>query len=62
MILYYEINFLPLILTHQQFSSFNLKPSIIFCLSSGDVYIYLSIFSSFVSELSFEDVFETLVI
>ena len=45
-----------------QFSSFNLKSSKIYCLSSGDIYFALSISSLFVSELVFGEDFETLVI
>ena len=40
---------------------FNLTLSIIFCLSSGDIYFSLSI-SSFVSKLFCSEVFENLVI
>ena len=41
----------------------NLRSSIIFCLCPGDIYLSLSIFSSsFISELFFGEVFDTLVI
>ena len=40
----------------------NLRSSIIFCLCIGDIYLSLSIFSSsFISELFFGEVFDTLV-
>ena len=52
--LLYYINFLPLILSRQNLSSFNLKSSIIFCFSSGNIYFSLSISSSFFSELFFD--------
>ena len=42
-------------------SSFNLKLLIIFCLNSGDIYIFLIISSSFVSGLIFGEVFDALV-
>ena len=40
----------------------NLRPSIVFCLCSGDIYLSLSISSSCGSELLFREVFETFVI
>ena len=43
------------------FSSFNLKSSVL-CLNSGDISLSLRMYSSFVSELFFGEVFETLVI
>ena len=56
-LLYYYI--IILILDHQKFSSFNLRPSIILCLSSEGISLSLSISSSFVSELFFGEVVET---
>ena len=44
------------------FSSFNFRSSIVLYLSSGDIYLSLSISSSFVSELFFGEVFEAFVI
>ena len=41
---------------------FILSSSIIFCLSSGDIHLSISISSSFVSESFCGDFFETLVI
>ena len=40
----------------------NLRSSIIFCFCSGDIYLSLSISSSFVSELFFSEICETFVI
>ena len=51
--LLYYINFLRF---------FDLKSSIIFCLSSGDIYFSLIIYSLLVSKLLFRKVFEALVI
>ena len=50
-----------LILDHQKFSFFNLRSSIILCLSSGDIYLSLNISSSFVSGLFFGEVYENLL-
>ena len=60
--MYYIIIIIILILDYQKFYSFNLRSSIIFCLSSGDIYLSLSISFSFASELFRGEVFETLLI
>ena len=59
---YYYVNFLPLILSYREFSSFNLKSLMFFSLNCGDIYFSLSISSALVSNLFFGEVFDVLVI
>ena len=59
-LLYYYI--IILILDHQQFSSFNLRWTLILYLSSEGINLSLSISSSFASELFCGEVFEDFVI
>ena len=50
------------VIYHYYYIIVNLRLSIVFCICSEDVYLSVSISSSFVSGLYFCEVFETLVI